>query len=324
MSTPEVSVVICTHSRLALLQEAVDSCLRDATRRGLDFEIVVSDNSPDGHARGYVAALTSARVRWVPSRPSNISVARNAGIGAARADIVAFLDDDLVVSEGWLDELVDTLRDGDYDAVMGPVVPAFETGRPPAWDPTAGRFTRVLDAPNGTRVFVAGPQRTRELTVSTASSAWRAATCFADPEPFSPSFGTSGGEDFELMWRLERAGRRFGWAAEAVVTETIPASRTEVSYQALRALTGGQVYVALVAGNSERPPVAVLDQMTRGLLQLVGAVLMLLPGAVLAAATLGRRQSFLVDKVLLAAAALGKLTWFRKVPLYQVEERQRG
>lgn len=325
MSTPAVSVVICTHSRLALLQAAVESCLRDATRRGLDFEIVVSDNSPGGHARAYVEGLaeTSVPVRWAPSRPSNISVARNAGIRAARAEIVAFLDDDLQVGVGWLDHLLDALRDGDFDAVMGPVRPSFEDGRPPAWDPTGSRYTRVLDAPSGTQVVVAGPDRTRALTVSTASSAWRAATCFTDEEPFSPAFGTCGGEDFELMWRLERQGRRFGWSADAAVTETIPHSRTEVRYQALRSFTGGQVYTNLVRRHSDRPLVGVVDQMVRGAVQLVLALALMVPGLAVAAGSLGRRPALLVDNLLLAAAAAGKLTWFRTTPLYSVEEGQR-
>lgn len=323
MTPPDVSVVICTHSRLAMLRDAVDSVLTHATVRGLAFEIVVSDNSPHGHAEDYVAELDDPRVRWVPSQPSNISVARNAGIAAARADLVAFADDDLEVAPGWLDHLVDTLREGDFDSVIGPVHPRFEAGEAPAWDPAGSRYTRVFDAPNGTPIVVAGPDRS-PITLSTASSLWRAETCFTDPEPFAPAFGACGGEDFDLMWRLEQRGRTFGWCATGEVTETIPASRTDLRYQALRAYSGGQVFAALVARHSERGRIAVVEQMARGLAQMLLAGVLMLLGLAIRTATRGRNSTFYAKHLLLAAAGAGKLTWFRTVPLYQVEEAQRG
>lgn len=312
MTALAASVVICTYNRLQMLQDAVQSCLADASRRGTVFEVVIADNSPSFHAREFAAGLAQQgqAVRWVRASPPNISVARNAGLHAAAAPLVAFMDDDLVLEPGWLDHLIDTLERTGADVAMGPVRPRFAAGPAPDWDPTGSRYTRVLDAPSGTALIAGGRQRTRAIALSTASSLWRRATCFTDPAPFDPAFGASGGEDLELFLRLERRGCRFVWCAEAGVWETIPASRTALPYQAMRAYSGGQVYTAAAVRHDPAPLWRAADIMLRGLVQAAAHFLALaLPGH-------ARR----VRHRLAAWSALGKLFWWRKIPLYHVEK----
>lgn len=311
--SPEASVVVCTYNRPQMLRRTLESCLADATRRGTSYEVVVADNSPGGYARALCAELATPAVpvRWVPCAPPNISVARNAGLRAAAAPVVAFLDDDLRVEAGWLDHLLATLESTGADVVLGPVRPDFGPGGAPAWDPGGARYTRDLGAPDGTPVVVAGPGRTPGLTVSTASSAWRA-TCFTDPEPFSPALGASGGEDLDLMWRLERRGARFAWSPGAGVREEVPPGRIRLRYQLLRAFSGGQVYLAVAARNSDRPRVTAARGMVRALVQL----LLTLPALVTAPP---RGRAALARAALTVAGAVGKLAWARLVPLYHVE-----
>jgi glycosyltransferase involved in cell wall biosynthesis len=91
-STPIISVVIPTHDRIGTLPRAVASVLGQTMP---DFELViVDDGSTDGTA-AYLASITDPRVRvisFVACRGAN--PARNAGLDAARAGIVAFLDSD--------------------------------------------------------------------------------------------------------------------------------------------------------------------------------------------------------------------------------------
>lgn len=320
MSTepPTVSIVICTYNRLALLQQAVASSLADATRQDVPFEIVIADNSPSRHAEAFAAALAAdgRPVRWVHASPPNISVARNAGLHAARAGLVAFLDDDLVVEPGWLDHLLAALRTHDADVAVGGVRPRFESGSAPAWDSQGARFTRTLDLPSGALIR-AGRGKPRGFAISTASSIWRRSTCFTDTEPFDPQFGASGGEDLELFLRLERRGCRFAWSAEAKVWETIPTSRTALRYQVMRAYSGGQVFVAATVRHRPRPLRAAAGLMARGAVQTVLNMAVLLPTLVGSHGT-GRERP--VRHVLDAASALGKMTWWRKIPLYHVEK----
>ena len=240
----QASIVICTYNRPLLLEAAVRSCLADATRQQAKFEIVIADNSPSGHAASLVAELVAQGhpVRSVPASPPNISIARNAGLRAAQAPLVAFLDDDLQVEPGWLDHFLVTMATSGADAAIGPVRPTFEQGQPPAWDPQGERFTRVLDMPSGFILRDDEANRTG-FTVSTASSIWRADRCFADAEPFDPAFGASGGEDLDLILRLQKRGRHFVWCAEAALSDSQIWSRSSQDWSVRSARSVWSVHI---------------------------------------------------------------------------------
>jgi succinoglycan biosynthesis protein ExoM len=317
---PAASVVICTYNRPALFEAALRSCLRDATRCGLPFEVVVADNSPNGHAGAIVSAIGgSIPISVVPVSPPNISLARNAGLRAAKAPLVAFMDDDLQVEPGWLDALTTTITTSGADAAVGPVRPDFPAGAGPDWDPTGSRFTRVLPLPSGSPIAVSGPDKPAGFAISTASSIWRAATCFTDAEPFDPGFGACGGEDLDLFLRLARRGRWFAWCAEAGVRETIPAGRMALPYQRLRAYSGSQAYAAAMIKNAPSQVATALDIGLRGAVQ---AVAYGVAAAGLAAAIplgMASMRPRAASMAFAAMAGLGKLTWWRRVGLYHVE-----
>lgn len=299
-----VSVVICTFDRPALLAATVQSCLNDPAQT--PYEIIISDNSRAGHGVALAAALNDLRVRAVTASPPNISIARNAGIAASTAPLVAFLDDDVVIEAGWLDAMASVMAGG-ADGAIGPLRPVFDGG-PPPWDPAGRRFTRVLAAGDGATIVPSAT--TPGFVVSTASSIWRRATCFTDPAPFDPAYGASGGEDLDLFLRLERRGRRFIWCAGGGVRETIPASRTAWRYQVLRAFSGAQVYTAATVRHSTMPARRAAGIMVRGAAQ---------AGLGVAAAAPAILRGRGLDAAFLLAAGLGKLTWWRKMPLYQME-----
>lgn len=92
MSAVAVSVVIPVHNGERLIGEAIRSVLEQTYDA---FEvIVVDDGSTDDTARA-VAAYRDPRVRLLAhGRNRGLHAARNTGIRAARADILAFLDHD--------------------------------------------------------------------------------------------------------------------------------------------------------------------------------------------------------------------------------------
>jgi glycosyltransferase involved in cell wall biosynthesis len=91
-STPDISVVLATYDRRHSLPQAIASVL---AQDGVRFElIVVDDASRDGTA-DYLATLCDPRIRAIMAeRNGGPSAARNLGLKAARAGIVAFLDSD--------------------------------------------------------------------------------------------------------------------------------------------------------------------------------------------------------------------------------------
>jgi glycosyltransferase involved in cell wall biosynthesis len=89
---PDISVVLATYDRRYSLPRAIASVL---AQDGVRFElIVVDDASRDGTA-DYLATLCDPRIRVIAAeRNGGPSAARNLGLKAARAGIVAFLDSD--------------------------------------------------------------------------------------------------------------------------------------------------------------------------------------------------------------------------------------
>lgn len=92
MSTPSISVVIPSHRRPALVQRAVRSVLAQ-TFSDLEVIVVLDGGDPESEAR--LKAVDDARLRVISvPEPVGGSSARNIGVLAARAEWIAFLDDD--------------------------------------------------------------------------------------------------------------------------------------------------------------------------------------------------------------------------------------
>jgi glycosyltransferase involved in cell wall biosynthesis len=102
MSSPQVSIVLPTYNRRQVLSRAIESVLAQSMA---DFElIVVDDNSTDG-TREWLATLTDPRLRLLHRKTrSGAAAARNAGIRAAQAELIAFQDSD----DEWLPRKLET------------------------------------------------------------------------------------------------------------------------------------------------------------------------------------------------------------------------
>jgi glycosyltransferase involved in cell wall biosynthesis len=132
---PDVSVVVSTFNRAALLSVALDSLLTNQTG-GVSHEVLaVDNNSTDATAhviRSYIAHGHS-QLRYAFEPRQGMSYARNTGIELARAPIVAFTDDDISVTPGWIATLKKALDDHpEADCVGGKVLPRWATP-PPRW-----------------------------------------------------------------------------------------------------------------------------------------------------------------------------------------------
>jgi glycosyltransferase involved in cell wall biosynthesis len=127
MDPPAVTVVVPTAGRAAYLEVTLDSLRSQRTRTPHEI-LVIDDGAAD--ATPEVAERFGARlVRNAERR--NLNAARNTGVREARADLVAFLDDDVLVPPGWLDALVEgTARHPDAEAFGGPIRPRLEGHAP--------------------------------------------------------------------------------------------------------------------------------------------------------------------------------------------------
>src|SRR5215467_957827 len=91
-STPQISVVIPTFDRPALVMRAVRSTLAQTLH---DIEVIVVVDGPDDATESALATISDPRLRVVTlSDQGGAPNARNVGVREARAPWTAFLDDD--------------------------------------------------------------------------------------------------------------------------------------------------------------------------------------------------------------------------------------
>lgn len=140
------------------------------------------------------------------------------------------IDDDEIASRDWLELMVRTAEATGADLVGGPVHPNFDDdskrglSRHPAFRPAydySGAVPVIYGSGNCliTRAVFAR---------------------LGDPA-FDLRFNFLGGGDTDFFSRCRQAGLRFHWAAEAVITETVPRSRTHPAWLAMRGLRIGAI-----------------------------------------------------------------------------------
>lgn len=201
-------MVIPTRDRPALL----DVTLKELMRLVPDETCIwVVDQSTGPATRELVGHLAEhdRRVRYRSTTTVGVSAARSLGFQLCGTDIVAYVDDDCIVSEGWLEALVAMLTSSDVAGVFGRLVPherGARTGLEVGRKDTVGRQEFKGHVPpwhmghGGNMAF------------------WRRE--LSEVGGFDPLLGAGGVlhacEDGDVAYRLLARGKRLGYAPAAV------------------------------------------------------------------------------------------------------------
>lgn len=141
----DVSVIVSTRDRMSTLPRTLESVRASAAAAaGCRVQLVVVDNGSTDGTADYLRALAASAsfdVTRVNEPVAGLSRARNAGVAAATGAILAFTDDDCVVSAGWIREIV-----AHFGADAGPVL---RGGRVDLGDPTDWPVTIKTDGEPG-------------------------------------------------------------------------------------------------------------------------------------------------------------------------------
>ena len=174
----------------------LDRCLKAI--KGSDwpaFECVVIDDASTDPQVAEIISRHGVRFERLPIR-SGPAVARNAGAGKARGEILFFTDSDVLLHEDALSQAMTVLRpDPDIAAVIG------------SYDARPGHRSLLSRYRNLHHHW--NPQVANEeaSTFWTGCGAIRSSVC-AELGGFSPSYRRPSIEDIELGYRLREAGHR--------------------------------------------------------------------------------------------------------------------
>jgi GT2 family glycosyltransferase len=234
-----IASVVCIPAfrRPQMLRATLESLAKQRT--GRPFAVVIADNDATASesvpvAREFLVAGQLQGLCLVEPQQGNCH-AINAAFQTALATFPSakyflMIDDDEIASPDWLARMVRAAETTGAEVVGGPVWPVFDDTtkqsleRHPAFKPA---YEASGDVP---MIYGCG-------NCLIARSVFERLGLPA----FDLRFNFLGGGDVDFFTRCRRAGMKFHWVAEAVITETVPETRSHPRWLALRGLRIGAI-----------------------------------------------------------------------------------
>lgn len=220
----KVTICVITCQRLDGLRGLLEALNRLSFSR-LPFpeiSVVVVDNDSASSASVLRGTMVLGRqIDYFLEERKGIPFARNRclKVATASADFLAFIDDDEVPDERWLEELLVVQKSYDAPVVAGPVISRFQTP-PPQWIIDA----KCFDLPR----FKTGTRQIRYP--GTGNVLIRCAVLRETGICFEEQMALTGGSDTNFFMKLLEAGFDAVWADEATIWEWVPESRANLEW----------------------------------------------------------------------------------------------
>ena len=237
---PHVTVVISTYNGADRINIPMEALLAQRVPRGM-FEIIVVDNaSTDGTAgvvRHSMQLLLQKGIqcRVVREERQGATFARIRGAQEARAEIVCFLDDDMVPEPNYIAELITGFSAPDIGLLISTIYPVYETQ--PSSSISRREHLHGINRKLGDAVIDWGAAATIAPTngggMSVRRSAFLAAIPWQKPDALlADRVGDSlaGCGDIEFGYLIGKAGYRRVYWPRLRAGHVIPEKRLESAY----------------------------------------------------------------------------------------------
>lgn len=133
----KITAIVCTRNRANLLARALESLCAQSLPPW-QYAVIVADNASTDDTAGVARRFAAVHdnIEYLSIENVGSSAARNAALGRARSDYVAYLDDDAVADVHWLSELVGAFESVTPSPICigGRIRPLWEAPKP-AWFP---------------------------------------------------------------------------------------------------------------------------------------------------------------------------------------------
>lgn len=229
----DITVILCTYNRCGSLAEALESVAAQTLPDRVKWEVIVVDNNSRDETRTVVEQYCQrfpSRFRYAFEGEQGLSRARNAGIRAARGQIIAFLDDDVIAEPDWLGRLTQSLHDDTWAGAGGRIAPPIGF-QPPAWLPLGGKY----DLGGTLALFDLGDEAAELKRAPYGTNMAFRTSVFKRCGMFRTDLGRCGnallsGEDTEFGNRLFAAGLRLRYEPAAIVHHPVSEERLKKRY----------------------------------------------------------------------------------------------
>jgi glycosyltransferase involved in cell wall biosynthesis len=224
MADAAVSVVVCTRNRAAYLRDCLSSLVAGALRDADEVLVVDNGSSDDTAAVATDAASRFRALRYVFEPRAGLSHARNAGIEHATGEVLAYLDDDALVTPGWRDAVASAYaRWPDLGGLAGRVELRWRGPRPEWLAPRLETWYAGFDKGDRPRLLEAdeypfGANMSVRRDMATAIGGFATELGYVGR-------GLIGSEEREFFHRVMQKGGTLGYEPAALVYHQIGDAR---------------------------------------------------------------------------------------------------
>lgn len=228
----DISVVVPTYNRCGRLRVAIEALLQQEAT-GLTVELIIVDNNSTDGTEDLVQQCISrskANIRYILQKRQGVSYGRNAGIQAANAPIIAFLDDDVCAHKDWIGKVKQTF-DHYPEAVYlgGRVLPEWEAPAPARVKANLAPLALQDYGPNPRWVSSSWPVCLASANLACRRDVFATVGMFGT-ETQRVKDGIGSMEDHEWQMRVWGAGLKGIYVAGVAVTASVSAERLTKNY----------------------------------------------------------------------------------------------
>jgi glucosyl-dolichyl phosphate glucuronosyltransferase len=230
-----VTVILCTYNRWQLLAQTLENITALTLPSFISWEVLVVDNNSNDRTCEVVERFRRdfpGRFRYLFEPRAGKSHALNSGVRSSQGEVLAFIDDDVMVDPTWLHNLIlRLLTTAEWSGSGGPVVLRWSQpppkwlaqDRPYALAPLAGfcphdQQTQLSEPPFGTNMAF---RRSMFDKYGLFRTDLGPSPCGDIPRP---------NEDTEFGRRLIKGGERLRYEPSAVVYHPVSKDRLDKRY----------------------------------------------------------------------------------------------
>ena len=222
----KVSVVVCTYNRAELLEECLDSLTKQSIPPEQYEVLVVDNNSPDHTAevsQSFVDRFSNFRL--ITEKKVGLSHARNTGWQEAKGEWIAYIDDDALATENFVERIYWMLENHSYRMYGGLFLPWYKYGKPhwiqDKYSTNKMKATDVITLPHS--------------HTATGCIMVMEKSLLAAYDGFNPDLGMTGNkvgysEETDLQYRIRKDGIEVGYDPKLVIHHLVAKYKLEVDW----------------------------------------------------------------------------------------------
>lgn len=221
-----LSIVICTHNRVELLRECLNSLINQ-TAGYEQFDVLIVDNGSEDDTKNLCRSfcLKFNNFSYVLEPEIGLSAARNTGFETSHSDWVTYLDDDAKAHKDFVQKIIEVITSKRFDIIGGIYLQWFRVKKP-IWFPK-DEGTNKFDFSHAGIIepnkFASGGNMTINKRV------------FDEIGDFKTSLGMKGGgvfygEEIEFQRRARQAGFVIGVDPRILIDHLVREDKLSVNW----------------------------------------------------------------------------------------------